>query len=73
MKAKAMAIRDGLSVPKDLGIRAVILEGDRKIILESFESSSAILSHNGLILEDSYRLDFGFSYFKAQFIPRACN
>ena len=39
MRVEAMAIREGLSLAKDLEIRAVILEGDAKIILENFENS----------------------------------
>ena len=50
MKVEALAIREGLNLVMDLGIRALILEGDAKTILENFESSSNILSHVGLIL-----------------------
>ena len=50
MKVEALAIREGLNLVMDLGIRALILEGDAKTILENFERSSNILSHNGLIL-----------------------
>ena len=42
-----MAIREGLSLAKDLGIRDLILEGDAKLVIESFEDSSVDLSHNG--------------------------
>ena len=40
-----MATREGLSLAKDLGIRALILEGDAMVVLDS----SVDLSHNGLI------------------------
>ena len=56
-----------------MGIRAIILEGNAKVVLESFERNSAILSHVGLILADAYRLASGFRYFKAQFVPTDYN
>ena len=56
-----------------MGIRVIILEGDAKIILENFESNSAILSDNGLILANAYKLASRFSYFEAQFVPRTYN
>ena len=73
IRAEVMTIRERLRLTKDLGIKAVILEGDAKIILENFESSLVILSHNGLILADAYRLAYRFSYFKAQLVPRTYN
>ena len=57
----------------DLGIRAIILEGDAKLILDSFEESSLDLSHNGTILAYAYSLATRFNFFKANFVPRRCN
>ena len=65
LRAEALAIREGLKLAKDLGIRAILLEGDAKIILENFDSSSSILSYNGLVLAYAFRLASKFNYFKA--------
>ena len=62
-----MTIREGLSA-KELGIRDLILEGDAKIVIESFEDSSMDLSHNGLVLIDAIRLASWFRFFKSQYI-----
>ena len=50
LRAKVMAIREGLLLAQNLGIRALILEGDAKVVLDNFEQSSSILSHNRIIL-----------------------
>ena len=73
MNTEALAVKEGLKLAMDLGFRAIILEGDAKVILESFERQSMIQSHVGLILAYAYRLAAGFSYFKAQFVSRAYN
>ena len=56
----------------DLGIRALILESDAHMVMESFESNPNDLSHNGFILIEAYRLPLGFKYFKAQYTCRCC-
>ena len=37
LKAGVLAVKEGLLLAQNLGIRALVLEGDAKIILESFE------------------------------------
>ena len=64
-RVDAMTIKEGLSLAKDLGNRVVILEGDAKIMLDSFECSLVDLSHTGLILAYAYRLTSRFNFFKA--------
>ena len=68
MRAEAMAIREGVSLAKELGIRSVILEGEAKIVLDSFECSSANLSRNELILAYAYRLVSWFNFLLATLI-----
>ena len=68
MRAEAMAIREGVSLAKELGIRSVILEGEAKIVLVSFECSSANLSRNELILAYAYRLVSWFNFLLATLI-----
>ena len=42
IRAEAIAAREGLRLAFDLGIRTIILEGDAKLIFDSFEKSSWI-------------------------------
>ena len=73
LRAEVLAIREGLLLAQNLGIRALILEGDARIVLESFEQSTTFQSHNGIILSEAYGLVAKFNYFKAYFVPRCCN
>ena len=72
-RAEAIAARDRLRFAFDFGIRKIILEGDAKLIIDSFERNSVDLSYNGNILADAYRLATKFNFFKANFVPRRCN
>ena len=73
MRAEATAANEGLRFALDLGIRAIVLEGDARIIVDSFEESTMNLSHNGSILVDAYGLASRFNFFKANFVLRRCN
>ena len=73
MTAEIRAVKEGLGLAFNLGIRALHLEGDAKLVLESFDKSTSILTHNGLILSEAYNLASRFTYFKAQYIPRSGN
>ena len=73
LRAEVLVMKEGLILAKNLGIRALKLEGDAKDVLDSFEQSSNMLSHNGIILSKAYSIAANFSFFKAQFIPRCCN
>ena len=66
-------MKEGLQLASDLGIRALILESDLRVVMEYFGSDSNDMSHNGLILVETYRLALGLNYFKAQYTPRSCN
>ena len=72
LRTEILAVKEGLLLAQNLGVTALILEGDAKMVLESFDQSSSILSHNGIILSEAYGLISKFSYFKAQFVPRCC-
>ena len=48
----------------DLGIRALILEGDAKIVMDSFDSGAQDLSHTGIILNEACNIASGFHFFK---------
>ena len=72
-KAEATAVKEGLQLASDLGIRALILESDVRVVVEDFGTGSMDRSHNGLIMVEAYRLALGFNYFKAQYTPRFCN
>ena len=37
LRAEVRAMREGLLLAQNLGIRALILEGDAKVVLDSFE------------------------------------
>ena len=50
LKAKLMMVKKRLRLAVDLGIRAITLEGDAELVLDSFEESTMDLSHNGTIL-----------------------
>ena len=71
--AEAIAVREGIKLAWDLGIRALILEGDAKEVMESVQASDENRYQTGLILSTAYGLTSKFHYFKAQFVPRACN
>ena len=73
MIVKAMAAKEVLHFALGLGIRAIILEGNAKLVLDNFEESTMDLSRNDTILADAYGLTFRFNFFKANFIPRRCN
>ena len=42
-------------------------------VMESFENSNEDRSQTGLIISEASGLASKFYYFKAQFVPRACN
>ena len=69
LRAESIAAKERLRLALDFEIRAIILESDAKLVLNSFED----LSHNGTILVDAYGLASRFNFFKAHFIPRRCN
>ena len=66
-------MKDGLLLAQNLGIRALILQGDALTVLQSFEQSLVNLYHNGIILIEAYGIASNFSFFKFQFIPTCCN
>ena len=68
-----MAKKEALGLAQNLGIRALILEGDAKTVLESFEHNFINLSHNWIILTKVYSITSNFRFFKAQFILRYCS
>ena len=39
LRAEILVTREGLLVAKDLGLKAIILEGDSKSVFDDFESS----------------------------------
>lgn len=65
LRTEILAVKEGLLLAQNLGVTALILEGDAKMVLESFDQSSSILSHNGIILSEAYGLTYKFSFFKA--------
>ena len=71
--AKTMAAKGEIKLAMELGIRALILESDAQLVIESFGSSSDDLSHNAFILIKAFRLDLGLNYFEAQYTPRCFN
>ena len=73
VRAEATTAKEGLEFAFGLGIRAIILEGDAKLILDSFKESSVDWSHNGTILAAACSLASKFNFFKANFVPRRCN
>ena len=68
-----MAAKEGLIFALGLGLRAIVLEGDAKLIIDSFEKSTVDRSHDETILAKAYDLAFRFNFFKANFVPRICN
>ena len=69
-RAEAAAAKEGLLLARDLGIRTLILEGDAKHVIESFENNIEDLSHIGIILPKAYRLVSCFHFFIYQFVFR---
>ena len=49
-RAETMAAKERMKLAVELGIRALILESDAQLVIESFGSSKNDLSYNGLIL-----------------------
>ena len=70
---EAFMAREGIKLAWDLGIRSIIVERDAKELMESFENSNEDRSQTGLIISEAIGLASKFYYFKAQFVPRACN
>ena len=66
-------MKERLGLAQYLVIRAIILEVDAKIVLESFKHSSINLSHKGIILTEAYSIASNFRFFKTQFVPRYYN
>ena len=50
MRVEIRAVKEGLGLAFNLGIRALCLEVDAKFVLESFHHSTIILTYNGIIL-----------------------
>ena len=69
-RAETMAATKGLQFALDLGIRALALESDVRLVIECFGSDSNDMSHNGLIFIEVYRFALGLNYFKVQYTPR---
>ena len=72
-RAETMAAKEGLQLAVNVGIRALILEGDAQTVMDNFGPGSDDLSHNGFILIEAYKISLGLKYFKAQYVPRNCN
>ena len=72
-RAKNMVAKEGMHLAVELGIRALILEVNSQLIIESFESNFNDLSYNGLVLIEAFRLALGLNFFKAQYTPKDCN
>ena len=62
-RAETMAAKEGLQLAIDLGIRALVLESDVRLVMECFGSNSNDMSHNGLILIEAYKLAMGLKLF----------
>ena len=73
LRAEVLAVRESLLLAQNLGIRILILEGDAREVLESFDQRTMFHSHNVIILSEAYGLAAKFNYFKANFVPRCCN
>ena len=49
-----MVVKKGLAYVWELDLRAIIFEGDARVICDSFEQSGEDLSHIGIILVETY-------------------
>ena len=58
-----MGVKEGLRLALDLGIRAIILDSDAKLVLNNFEESTLDVFHNGTILAEAYGLASRFNFF----------
>lgn len=66
-----MAAMQGMCLVKDLGIRAMILEGMPKQLWSVFKIT--LWTYLIIILPDAFRIAQWFDFFSAQYVLRNCN